>query len=98
MPHFYVRGTANVAALVALREELNAATPVKVSFNDLLLKAAAVAHRRHPEMNVVWTDEAVRVYDKVDISVAIASERGLVTPGPARGRLDVGDRGRPRGP
>ena len=80
VPHFYVRGTADVRALIALREELNATTTVKVSFNDLLLKAAAVAHRRHPQMNVIWTDDAVRNYDQVDISVAIASERGLVTP------------------
>jgi pyruvate dehydrogenase E2 component (dihydrolipoamide acetyltransferase) len=80
VPHFYVRGTANVGALVGLREELNAVTSAKVSFNDLLLKAAAVAHREHPEMNVIWTDDAVRGFDQVDISVAVASERGLVTP------------------
>ena len=80
VPHFYVRGTADVRALVRLRQELNDHTSVKISFNDLLLKAVAVAHLQHPEMNVTWTDEAVRRYDHVDISVAIASERGLVTP------------------
>ena len=80
VPHFYVRGTADVRALVRLRQELNDHTSVKISFNDLLLKAVAVAHLQHPEMNVSWTDEAVRRYDHVDISVAIASERGLVTP------------------
>ncbi len=80
VPHFYVRGTADVKALVALREELNAGARVKVSFNDLLLKAVAVAHRQHPEMNVIWTEDAVRTFEHVDIAVAIASERGLVTP------------------
>ncbi|MGB7820534.1 MAG: dihydrolipoamide acetyltransferase family protein, partial [Ornithinibacter sp.] len=80
VPHFYVRGTANVEALIALRAQLNGDTPVKVSFNDLLVKAVAVAHRRHPEMNVIWTHDAVRAFEHVDIAVAIASERGLVTP------------------
>ena len=80
VPHFYVKGTAEVGRLVRLRDELNGSSPVKVSFNDLLLKAAAVAHRQHPQMNVIWTDDAIRSYDHVDISVAIASERGLVTP------------------
>ncbi len=80
VPHFYVRGTANVEALVALRAQLNDEAPVKISFNDLLVKAVAVAHRRHPELNVIWTDDAVRAFEHVDIAVAIASERGLVTP------------------
>ena len=81
VPHFYVRGTAHVDALVALRADINAGSPAtKVSFNDLLLKAVAVAHRRHPEMNVVWTDDAIHGFDHVDIAVAVASERGLVTP------------------
>ncbi len=80
VPHFYVRGTADVGALVALREQLNDGAPVKVSFNDLLLKAVAQAHRRHPEMNVIWTDDAVRTFESVDVAVAIASRRGLVTP------------------
>jgi pyruvate dehydrogenase E2 component (dihydrolipoamide acetyltransferase) len=80
VPHFYVRGTADVGALVRLREELNDGAPVKVSVNDLLVKAIAVAHRRHPDMNAVWTDDAVRTYESVDVAVAVASERGLVTP------------------
>ncbi|MGN6578246.1 MAG: dihydrolipoamide acetyltransferase family protein [Nocardioides sp.] len=80
VPHFYVRGTADVGALVALRREINDQASAKVSFNDLMLKAVAVAHQRHPDMNVTWTDDAVRRYDHVDLSVAIASERGLVTP------------------
>jgi pyruvate dehydrogenase E2 component (dihydrolipoamide acetyltransferase) len=80
VPHFYVRGTADVGALVALRREINEQASVKVSFNDLLLKAVAVAHARHPDMNVTWADDAVRRYEHVDLSVAIASERGLVTP------------------
>ncbi len=80
VPHFYVRGTADVEALVRLREELNEGSPVKISVNDLLLKAVAAAHRRHPEMNAIWTQDAIRAFENVDIAVAVASERGLVTP------------------
>lgn len=80
VPHFYLRGTADVGALMALRAELNDGAPVKVSVNDLLVKAIAVAHGRHPEMNAVWTDDAVRRFDAVDVALAVASERGLVTP------------------
>ena len=80
VPHFYLRGSARLDALVALRAQVNAGAPVKVSFNDLFLKAVAVTHRAHPEMNAVWTDAAVRRLDSVDIAVAVAGERGLMTP------------------
>lgn len=80
VPHFYIKGTADVEALIALREGINAAGPVRVSLNDLLVKAAAVALSLHPDMNVTWTEEAVRTYERVSVSVAIASERGLVAP------------------
>jgi pyruvate dehydrogenase E2 component (dihydrolipoamide acetyltransferase) len=66
--------------LVALRSELNEGRPVKISVNDLIIKAAARAHELLPAMNVVWTDDALREFHDVDISVAIASPRGLVTP------------------
>ncbi len=51
-----------------------------MSLNDLLLKAAAAAHVQVPEMNVVWTPDAVRRFDTVDLAVAVATERGLLTP------------------
>jgi pyruvate dehydrogenase E2 component (dihydrolipoamide acetyltransferase) len=79
-PHFYVRGSARVDRLLALRGELNEAGSTKVSVNDLVIKAAAQAHTAVPAMNVMWTQDAIRTFDTVDISVAVASERGLVTP------------------
>ena len=79
-PHFYVRGTVRADALVALRAEINEGREQKVSLNDLVVKAAAVAHRQVPEMNVVWTDDAVRRFSSVDIAVAVATDRGLLTP------------------
>lgn len=80
VPHFYLRRTARLDALLALRAQLNEAAPVKISVNDFLIRAIAVAHREVPDANVTWTEDAIRRYDAVDISVAIASERGLVTP------------------
>lgn len=80
VPHFYVRRTAVLDDLLALRAQVNAATTTKVSVNDFLIRAIAVAHQVVPEANVIWTDEAMRQFDSVDISVAIASEKGLVTP------------------
>ena len=78
-PHFYVRATVRADALVALRAEINAGD-VKVSVNDLVVKAVAAAHRAVPEMNVIWTPDAVRTFDTVDVAVAVATDRGLLTP------------------
>ena len=78
-PHFYVRATVRADALVALRAEINAGD-VSVSLNDLVVKAVGAAHRAVPEMNVTWTPDAVRTFDSVDVAVAVATDRGLVTP------------------
>ena len=79
-PHFYLRATVRADRLLDLRAELNEGATVPVSLNDLLLKAAAAAHVQVPEMNVVWTPDAVRRFDTVDLAVAVATERGLLTP------------------
>ncbi len=81
VPHFYLRGSARVEALLALRRELNESNPaVRISVNDLIVKAVARAHVLVPGMNVIWTPDAIRQFETVDLAVAIASERGLVTP------------------
>lgn len=79
-PHFYVRGTVRAEALLALRTEINEDAEVRVSVTDLVVKAVGAAHRRVPEMNVTWTPDAVRRYQTVDVAVAVATDRGLVTP------------------
>ncbi|MEU8247173.1 2-oxo acid dehydrogenase subunit E2 [Nonomuraea sp. NPDC048916] len=80
-PHFYLRGTAHAGRLLKLRRELNdGGATVKISVNDLVVKAAARAHVLVPAMNVIWTPEATRRFESVDVAVAIATERGLVTP------------------
>lgn len=79
-PHFYLKGQVHVGELLSLRQQLNAAGDVKISVNDLLLKAIAKAHLQVPEMNVIWTEDAVHRFRAVDVSVAIATGSGLVTP------------------
>jgi pyruvate dehydrogenase E2 component (dihydrolipoamide acetyltransferase) len=79
-PVFTIRGSARVDALLALRTELNAAGDAKISVNDLIVAAAARAHVAVPDMNVVWTDDAVHRFHDVAISIAIATDNGLVTP------------------
>jgi pyruvate dehydrogenase E2 component (dihydrolipoamide acetyltransferase) len=79
-PVFSIRGSARVDALLALREDLNTAAAVKVSINDLIVAAAARAHVAVPDMNVIWTTDAVRRFHDVDIAVAVATDSGLVTP------------------
>lgn len=79
-PHFYLRGSAEVSALLRMREEINDGAEVRVSVNDLLIKAIAKAHTLVPGLNVIWLPDAVRQFDSVDISVAISTPNGLVTP------------------
>ena len=79
-PHFYLRMSARVDALLALRAQLNASGRVKVSVNDMIVKAVAQALVDVPAMNVVWTDDAVLQAPTADVAVAVASEKGLVTP------------------
>ncbi len=93
VPHFYLSIDVDAAGLVKLREQINAelsgssngksngeAAPLKVSLNDLIIKASAVALARVPECNASFTPEAIVVHKRVDISVAVAVAEGLVTP------------------
>lgn len=80
VPHFYLAADCRVDALLALRAEINATGSVRVSVNDLVLKAVAAAYREVPEANVVWTEDALRRFTTVDVSVAVSTGTGLVTP------------------
>jgi pyruvate dehydrogenase E2 component (dihydrolipoamide acetyltransferase) len=81
IPHFYMTVEADVTEVLALRERLNAAlSDGRVSVNDLMVKAAALALERVPALNATYTDNAVRRYTGVHIGVATAIDDGLVTP------------------
>jgi len=81
IPHFYVQQLVNVEPLVQFREQLSA-TEHKVSFNDLVVKACAMALSKHPEMNSGFNAANMSVirYQTVDISIAVSLESGLITP------------------
>ena len=86
IPHFYVSMDIELDALLDLRAALNAksakdgAGAFKLSVNDLIIKAAALTLRRVPKVNASWTEEAIILYDDVDISVAVSIDEGLITP------------------
>ncbi|MFT4217443.1 MAG: dihydrolipoamide acetyltransferase family protein [Micropruina sp.] len=79
-PHFYLTRELDLGPLLALRAEVNAAAERRVSVNDLLVKAAGLALQQVPEANVSWSDDDLLQYAGSDVAVAVASERGLVTP------------------
>ncbi len=80
VPHFYLTAECKVDALFALRAQINSTPNVKVSVNDFVVLAVAKAFVDVPEANVTWTDEGMLKYQSVDISIAVSTEGGLLTP------------------
>ncbi len=82
VPHFYLMRTFDAAPMLGFRERLNAllGDRGKVSVNDLIIKAVALALRRVPDCNACWEGDAIRKFHRVHIGVAVAIEDGLVTP------------------
>ena len=86
IPHFYVSTDVEIDALLKIRADLNARSPkdgpgaYKLSVNDLVIKATAVTLRRFPNVNAMWTDDAILQLHDVDISVAVSITDGLITP------------------
>ncbi len=79
-PHFYVTILIDMDNAVASRTRLNEISPVKISFNDLVLKACAMALKQHPKVNSSWLGEKIRYNHHVNIGVAVAVEEGLLVP------------------
>jgi pyruvate dehydrogenase E2 component (dihydrolipoamide acetyltransferase) len=80
IPHFYLTADADMEAAMAFREQVKEVHGAKLSVNDLIIKAAALALRRMPECNASWTEEGIVRHARVDIGVAVAIEDGLITP------------------
>ncbi|WP_342244595.1 dihydrolipoamide acetyltransferase family protein [Pseudomonas sp. OTU5201] len=80
VPHFYVKGACRIDALLSLRKQINTSADVKTSVNDLIVRAVALALREVPEANVSWGEKAMQKHQQVDVAVAVATPRGLVTP------------------
>ncbi|MFI5161683.1 MAG: 2-oxo acid dehydrogenase subunit E2 [Sphingobacteriales bacterium] len=79
-PHFYVTMSIDMDQAVAARAKMNEFAPVKISFNDLVLKACAVALKQHPNVNSSWLGDKIRYNEHVNIGVAVAVEDGLLVP------------------
>lgn len=79
-PHFYLTMEINMDKTVAARKRMNEVAPVKISMNDIILKAASVALTKHPKVNVAWMGDKIRMNHHVHIGVAMAVEEGLLVP------------------
>jgi pyruvate dehydrogenase E2 component (dihydrolipoamide acetyltransferase) len=79
-PHFFLTMEINMDKAMTARASMNEVSPVKLSFNDLVIKACAVALRKHPAVNSSWLGDKIRYNDHVNIGVAVAVEDGLLVP------------------
>ena len=81
-PHFYLNVDLDAKKLSAEREKMNKGKDKKekISINDLLIKCVATALTRHPEVNINWSDEGILQFQNADISIAVATDAGLITP------------------
>jgi pyruvate dehydrogenase E2 component (dihydrolipoyllysine-residue acetyltransferase) len=80
IPHFYMTTECAVDELLGLRKRINETAAVKVSVNDFVIMAVAGAFQAVPEANVTWSEEGLVAQASVDVSIAVATDGGLVTP------------------
>ncbi len=79
-PHFYLTMEINMDNAMSARAQLNEVSPSKISFNDLVVKAAALALRQHPAVNASWLGDKIRRWNHIHIGIAVAIEDGLIVP------------------
>lgn len=79
-PHFYLNISIDMDNAISARAAINAVAPVKVSFNDIIIKAVAVALKQHPAVNSSWQGDKIRFNEHTNIGVAMAVEDGLLVP------------------
>jgi pyruvate dehydrogenase E2 component (dihydrolipoamide acetyltransferase) len=79
-PHFYLTMEINMDNAMVARAQMNEVSDVKISFNDMVVKAAAMALRKHPAVNSSWMGDFIRQYQHIHIGVAVAIEDGLIVP------------------
>lgn len=79
-PHFYLTMEINMDNAMALRTQMNEVSPVKISFNDMVVKAASLALRQHPAVNASWMGDKIRRHHHIHIGIAVAIEDGLIVP------------------
>jgi pyruvate dehydrogenase E2 component (dihydrolipoamide acetyltransferase) len=79
-PHFYLTMEVRMDRCMEARESINAVSLAKISYNDIIIKAAAMALRHHPMVNASWQGDTIRIYHHIHIGMAVAVEEGLVVP------------------
>ncbi len=79
-PHFYLNIEVDMSNAIASRKTINAIPNVKVSFNDMVVKACAMALKKHPKVNTTWTNETTQYHSHIHVGVAVAVDEGLVVP------------------
>ncbi|TDK41792.1 pyruvate dehydrogenase complex dihydrolipoamide acetyltransferase [Algoriphagus formosus] len=79
-PHFYLTMEINMDKAIEARKSMNEIAPVKISFNDMVIKATAAALRQHPKVNSSWLGDKIRYNDHIHIGMAVAVEEGLLVP------------------
>ncbi|SEJ40242.1 pyruvate dehydrogenase E2 component (dihydrolipoamide acetyltransferase) [Cyclobacterium xiamenense] len=79
-PHFYLTMEINMDKAIEARKSMNEVAPVKISFNDMVIKAVAAALKQHPNVNSAWLGDKIRYNDHVHIGMAVAVEEGLLVP------------------
>ena len=79
-PHYYLSVEFNMDNAIAFREQYNSMPNTKISFNDIIIKACAIALKAHPQVNSQWYDDKIRLNNIVNIGVAVGIEDGLVVP------------------
>jgi len=79
-PHFYETVDVDMESAIEARKKLNEVSEVKISFNDIVVKAASAALRRHPDVNSSWLGDTIRKHGDVNVAVAVAIDEGLMTP------------------
>jgi pyruvate dehydrogenase E2 component (dihydrolipoamide acetyltransferase) len=80
IPHFYLTADYDVTQLIAARQQLLEITDAKISLNDFIIRAVALALRQHPFVNASWGDEAITQHGEIHVGVAVATGDGLITP------------------
>ncbi len=79
-PHFYLRISVNMDKVIAARKSMNEISPAKISFNDFVIKAAAMALQKHPAVNSSWMGDFIRTHQHIHIGMAVAIPDGLIVP------------------
>ena len=80
VPHFYLTIETRMDRLINIRKKINLNSDVKISFNDLIVKASAMAIAKNPEINISWVNGKIHQYKNIDIAIAVALKEGLITP------------------